>query len=160
MYEKILIVVESDASSRAAIHEGVALAKAHDAEVVFFSVLPRYVPPMGDMPMLGILSPDEFDDNAKNDAERLLARAMRVAKRADVRCTSLVGNGADDAQCVAAAARKQRCGLIVVSEGGHNAVVRLLTGSVVPGLITHARVPVLVCPNAIKRSRQRASATP
>lgn len=160
MYEKILIVVDSDPSSRVAIHEGLALAKVHDAEVVFFSVMPRYVAPLGDMPMLGILSPEEFDVNTKSDAERLLARAMRVAKRAGVRCAGTVGIGADDAKCIAAAAREQGCGLIVVAAVGRNAVVRLLTGSVVPGLITHARVPVLVCPGPAKRSGQRASAAP
>lgn len=146
MYKRILIVVESDLTSRVAIKEGLALAKVHDAEVVFFSVLPRYVPPMGDMPVLGTLSPDEFDDNARSDAERLLAKAVRLGERADVRCTSAIGTGAADAVCVADAARKRRCGLIVVSSVGSNAVVRLLTGSVIPGLITQATVPVLVCP--------------
>lgn len=161
MYEKILIVVDGEPTSRVAIKEGVALAKIYAAEVVFFSVLPRYIAPMGDMPALGLLSPDEFARNASKDAERWLAAAAIVADRAGVTHLAATSAGADDAECVAAAARKRRCGLIVVSSVGRNAVVRLLTGSVIPGLITQATVPVLVCPQPRPtRASKRAQAAP
>lgn len=159
MYKKILIVVDGEPKSRAAIKEGIALARIHGAEAVFFSVLPRYVPPMSDMPMLGTLSPEEFERSARNDAERLLAAATALADRAGVRSTSALGKGGDDAECIAEAARKRRCSLIVAATAGRNAVLRLLAGSVIPGLITHAHVPVLVC-RAPARAPKSASATP
>ena len=46
---------------------------------------------------------------------------------------------------IVGAARKRRCDLIVVAADGHNAFVRLVTGSLVSGLITRSSLPVLVC---------------
>jgi nucleotide-binding universal stress UspA family protein len=144
VYKRILIVVTSSPTSRAAVVEGVALAKAHDAEVLFYSVLPRYVVPVADMPMVGMLSPDEFQREATVNAQRHLAAATVVADRAGVRSKHAVGAGPDDAECIVEAARKRRCGLIVVASSGSNAVMRLLAGSVIPGLITHSTIAVLV----------------
>ena len=39
---------------------------------------------------------------------------------------------------------RHHCDLIVVATEGRNAVMRILLGSVLPGLITAATVPVLV----------------
>lgn len=144
MYKKILIVVASSPASRAAVVEGVALAKAQDAEALFFTVLPRYVVPVADMPMAGMLAPDDFRREATVNAQRYLAAATVVADKAGVRSKHGVGAGPDDAECIVEAARKRRCGLIVVASSGRNAVMRLLAGSVIPGLITHSTIPVLV----------------
>ena len=46
---------------------------------------------------------------------------------------------------VVALAGQRGCDLILVGTEGGNAVTRLLTGSSVPGLITRAGVPVMVC---------------
>lgn len=56
-----------------------------------------------------------------------------------------MGSGKSDAECVAEVAVKRQCDLIVVESESKNAVLRLIGGSIVPGLITHATVPVLVC---------------
>jgi nucleotide-binding universal stress UspA family protein len=162
MYKRILIVVGAGPTSRAAVAEGVALARAHDAECLFFSVLPRYVVPVADMPMLGALSPDEFQREATGNAQRYLAAATVTADRAGVRSKYAVGAGTDDAQCIVEAARKRRCGLIVVPSLGRNAVMRLLSGSVIPGLITHATIPVLVVrqPSPGTKGKRPAASTP
>ena len=161
MYKRILIVVGAGQTSRAAIAEGVSLAKVHDAEVLFFSVLPRYVVPVVDMPMLGVPSPDAFQREAHATAERLLTAAALVADKAGVRHRHAVGSGVDDAECIVDAARKRRCSLIVVASAGSNAVMRLLTGSVIPGLITHSPIPVLVCREVTAAAKvQRLKAAP
>lgn len=144
MYKKILIVVSLNPGSRASVVEGVALAKAHDAEALFFSVLPHYVVPVADMPMVGMLSQEEFQREATVNAQRFLAAATVVADNAGVRSKHAVGAGLDDAKCIVEAAHKRRCGLIVVTSSGRSAVMRLLVGSVIPGLITRSTIPVLV----------------
>ena len=144
MYKKILIVVGAGPTSRAAVSEGVALAKVHDAEALFFSVLPRYVVPVADMPFIGMPSPEDFQRDATASAERLLAAATVLADKAGVRSKHALGAGFDDAECIVEAARKRRCSLIVVASAGSNAVMRLLSGSVIPGLITQSTIPVLV----------------
>jgi hypothetical protein len=46
---------------------------------------------------------------------------------------------------VADVAEKRRCELIVVGSDSRNALVRLISRSIIPGLISSAKVPVLVC---------------
>ena len=73
---------------------------------------------------------------------------MREAEVAGVMSNRSMSSGTDDALSIADAAVRHRCDLIVVATEGRNAVMRILTGSVLPGLITAATaatVPVLVC---------------
>jgi nucleotide-binding universal stress UspA family protein len=59
---------------------------------------------------------------------------------------------------VVALAGQRSCDLIVVGTEGGNAVTRLLTGSTVPGLITRAEVPVMICHATDSRPAGEASA--
>lgn len=145
MYKRILIVVDPRPVARAAITEGVAIARAYGAEALFFTMLPRYSVPVTDAPPFVLESPQEFQQAAKANADRMLAAANVVADRAGVKSHSAMGSGEDDARSIVEAARKRRCDLIVVASEGRNAVMRLLLGSVIPGLITASPVPVLVC---------------
>ncbi|MBK7261029.1 MAG: universal stress protein [Rubrivivax sp.] len=152
-YDRILIVVDADPSVQFALDEGVALAHAHDAEVVLYAVLPTYVMPATEMPAVSLPSSEEFDRQARINAEQLLATAGQVAERAGVRWRKAMSAGPDDAHCISQAAADLQCDLIVVASTGSNAVMRLLTGSVIPGLITHSRVPVLVCRQCSRGAR-------
>lgn len=157
MYKRILIAVEDGLASTAASHEGVMLAKALGAEVVFFHVLPRYVIPAGDIASMVSVSSEDFDRDARINGSELLARAAAVAEQAGVPCQSAMDASAADAECIANAAKTRQCDLIVVASTGRNAVMRLLTGSAIPGLITMASVPVLVCRGSEPRADGGAS---
>ncbi len=145
MYKRILIVVDPRPVARAAVAEGVLAAQAHGAELVFFTVMPRYSVPVTDAPPFVLESPQDFQLAAKANADRLLAAAAVAADRAGLRWRCEIGSGEDDAQCIVDATRKLRCDLIVVASEGRNALMRMLLGSVIPGLITSSPVPVLVC---------------
>ena len=163
MYQRILVVVTGDgATSRIAVKEGVALAQIHDAEVHFFHVLPRYIVPVTDIPMMGMPMPDQFLEESRANGERMLATARQVADEAGVGNQSALGSGADDAECIVEAVRKRRCGLVVVASSGRNALMRMVMGSVIPGLITMSPVPVLVCRRASpqRAARRRARMPP
>jgi nucleotide-binding universal stress UspA family protein len=144
MFKRILIVVDRQAVAGAAISEGLSMARSHGAEVVFLCVLPRYAVPVADMPPPPTISPQEFMKEAKSTADVLLADAAESAEKAGVTSRSAVGSGEDEARCIAQEAQASRCELIVVASEGRNALLRLLTGSVVPGLVTSSPMPVLV----------------
>lgn len=144
MYDSILIVVDDRASSRTALREGLSLARVHGAELVFFTVLPRYVIPAADVPPIVLDSPVDFERNARAQAERLLAGAQARARRLKVASRAVMGSGEDDADCIIDAAEREQCDLVVIASEGRNAVMRLLTGSAIPGLITASPVPVMV----------------
>lgn len=161
MYKRILIVVDQRAVTRAAVNEGVSIATAHGAEVLFFHVLPRYSVPVADAPPFVVISPQEFQQSAMATADKQLSAAQKVAEKAGVLSQRATGSGDDDARCIAEAARKRRCDLIVAASEGRNALLRLLTGSVIPGLITSSPVPVLVVKEGGRAlSGARAAAVP
>ena len=153
MYDRILIVVDDASTSEPALQEGLALARTLGAEVVLLGVMPMQGVPVADMPVMGLVGYADFEPQAREDTQRRLQAATDAADRAGVRSRSLVGDGLDPVHSIAQAAQSLDCGLIVVGSEGRNAVMRLLTGSVIPGLITHARVPVLVCRDSIPAAR-------
>jgi nucleotide-binding universal stress UspA family protein len=145
MYERILVLLNEEYTFRAAACEAVALGKVHGSELLFLSILPAYTLPVPDMPISAVPLPDEFQNAARKNAEQMLAEAEAKADKAGVRHRREMVEGPEDAQTVVNFARRRDCRLIVVGSAGRNAVVRLLSGSVIPGLITLSPLPVLIC---------------
>jgi nucleotide-binding universal stress UspA family protein len=154
-----MVVVDSSPGSHAAIVEGIALARVDAAEVVFFHVLPRYPVPMVDEVLWAAQSEAEFDRAARAQGQRHLCAAAAIADKAGVMHRSAVAQGPDAAACIAQAAVNRRCDLVVVASEGRNAVVRLMTGSVIPGLISSSTIPVMVCRGGIDSNADHVTAT-
>ena len=154
MYKKMLIVVDKRPVARAAVIEGLALAKTHDAEVIFFFAMPPYPMPLADVPPFVVVPPREYQEAAEEEADRVLSVATALAVKAGVQSNVVKGSADDPAQGIVDAARRRRCDIIVVASAGRNAVMRMLTGSVIPALITASPIPVLVC-----KQRPRSSGT-
>lgn len=146
MYKRIMIVVDTREASRAAIDEGLRLAQAHEGEVYFLTTLPRFPLPIAEGPFLEAgASQREFELAARANADQVLAAAQAAADKAEVMSHGIVADAEDEVAHIVEAARRRRCQLIVVAAQGRNALMRLLTGSVIPGLITTSPIPVLVC---------------
>lgn len=158
MFKHILIVVDSRPVSRASVKKGVALAKVHGSKLLFFHALPRYPVAQVEVMAWNILSEEDFDREARAGAERFLAAAAVVADKAGVSHQSVMDRGEDEAKCIVRMAQRRRCDLIVVGSEGRNAVLRLMMGSVIPGLITAAPMPVLVCKSSEKVVARSAAA--
>lgn len=86
-------------------------------------------------------------------ASQRLDSALAVARQAALTARGLVLHNGPAGQTLAALADTAACDLIVAAHEGHNALLQLLSGSLLPGLVTAAAVPVLVC-----RDRDRAGA--
>lgn len=155
MYDRILIVVDDASTSAHALDEGLALAQTHGSAVVLLGVMPASGPPVSDLPVMGVVGYADLEPHARQEVQRRLEDAASTAQRAGVRYRALVGDGPDPVHSIARAAEDLHCDLIVVGSEGRNAIMRLLTGSVIPGLITHARVPVLVCRDCSPGARIR-----
>ena len=155
MYRKILVVVADSSEAQIAVKQGIELASVHGADIFFFYVLPRFDFELFtlDVPSPSTVSPAEFQMQVRKEASDLLAAAILSAETEGVHSFKAMGSGPNDAACVADAARTHKCDLIVVGTESQNAVMRLLTGSIVPGLITLASTPVLVCREANSPTR-------
>lgn len=145
MYKRIMIVLDQHEGTRAALAEGLRLADAHGGEVTFFTALARAPLPITDAPFHDPGAQLEFDAAARTAADELLAHAGAAAEKAGVMSHGVAVDAEDEVAAIVELARRRRCELIVAGSEGQNAVVRLLTGSVIPGLITSSPVPVLVC---------------
>lgn len=152
MYQKIFVVVDDRVVSQSAIHQGIELALIHRADIVFYFLWPRHrFPSFADMPVAEV-PPDEFLQKTREHAATMLNSARKMAEGAGIQSYGVMGSGTDDSQSVADAAQKRHCDVIVVGTDGRNAVLRLITESIVPGLISDATVPVLVCKNSVQTS--------
>lgn len=146
MYKRILIVVNDQPATQAAIGQGIEVARVHHAEVLFMYVLPTFNYPIVDVPSVGMLSAEQFYREAREGAASALRAATARAEASDVFSINVIGTAEHADVYVAEEASRRRCDLIVVGTEGSNALMRVLTGSIVPGLITNATVPVMVCP--------------
>lgn len=145
MIRKILVVIDDRPVTQSAIDQAIEMAQVHRADIFFFCVVPHYDYPAVDMLPVANVSVDDFQAKAAEEASRLLAAASAWAERCGVHSHRATSTALDATHAVADAAIKRHCDLIVVGTEEHNAVVRLLSGSIVPGLISKATVPVLIC---------------
>jgi nucleotide-binding universal stress UspA family protein len=156
MYQRIMIVVDEGPVARAALTEGLEVARTQGAQVLFFHVLPNYVMPMADAPPMVSLTPEQHRKDVERLAQRLLAAAMDEAQQIGVDAQTALGSNVDAATCISNAALEQGCDLIVIGSHGRSAMQRLLFGSVVSQLIHLSTLPMLVC----KASPRRATVRP
>lgn len=158
MFKKILVVVNDSAASQAAVLGAIGLAQTHRADLMLFHVLPRFEVMGLDVPDAFAVSSSDFELHTREKGSQLLARASAEAELEGVQSFRAMGFAENDAKCVADAAVLHHCDLIVVGTEGRNGLVRLLTGSIVPGLITAASVPVMVCKDSVPLVKRRHSA--
>lgn len=145
MYQRVMIVIDDRTVSQSCILQGLELARVHQATTVFLYLLPKMNFSGLDTLAMAPASTEDLHRDSKAHGEKVLSAAREAAESLGIHSFGLMGLGEDNAQCVVDAATAQHCDIIVVGTEGRNAVVRLLTGNIVPGLISLATVPVLVC---------------
>lgn len=151
MFKKIMVLVDEHPPAQAAIRTGIEVARVHAAQVVYLYVPAAYAFPMVDMPGGGMAafaahSAEQFEQQTQATALDLLKAAEDAAHAAGVECACTMAPGDASAEYVAEATATHGCDLVVVAAPGSNAMVRLLTGNIIPGLISRSSVPVMICP--------------
>lgn len=145
MFKRTLLVLEPDVHADAVIEAGLAMAHTCLAQVVFCTVLSRARLPVADLPDPSLAVQWDSLDDDRLRAELLHARARLIAEGLGVPSQSLIATGNDPVRTIVDAAQASYCDLIIAANAGTNAVVRLLNGSCIPGLVTASSVPVMVC---------------
>lgn len=140
-----MIVVDETDVTAAAVSEGVRIAAACGAPVVFIQVIGTYVFAVGDWAVAAYQQLEDFKEQAQAQSKKIMARAAAAATQAGVGASQLAVSGEDKAVCIAQHSVKQHCDLIVIGSHGRTTMQRLIHGSVVTNLITLSALPVLVC---------------
>jgi nucleotide-binding universal stress UspA family protein len=145
MYQCILVPTDGSALSKKAIRSAVELASAVGAEVVALNVVPRY--PMSYFEGGMAVSASEVARVERQWAEQgqLLADAVgNAAEKAGVKAKAITVRSDLVAEAILAAAKKNKCDLIVMASHGRKGLKRLLLGSETQHVLTHGTIPVLV----------------
>lgn len=153
MYKKILVVVDDRAATQFAIREAVSLAQLHRSVIHFLYVLPTYYYSSLDMTSTSNPTPEIFEKEARKHAASMLDAARALAEDSGVHSFNSIGTDAQRARYVVEIAEQRHCDLIVVGTEGGNAVLRLLSGNIVPGLVSQATVPILICREPVSGGR-------
>jgi len=121
MFNHILIATDGSKLAEKAIEQGLVLAKALKAKVTAVTVTEPF-PVFAIDPQTVTDTPGEYQTHARQHAEH--------------------GN---PYEAIIKTAGAQGCDVIVMASHGHRGVAGLLLGSQTMKVLTHSRIPVLVC---------------
>ena len=147
MYQHILIPTDGSELAHKAVVHGLALAKTVGAKVTALTVEPSFnvydVPPSQMAKMSGAF--DEYAEQARKHATRLLNKVADEAKAAGVSCETLQLTHDRPFESIVAAAKDNDCDLIVMASHGRTGIAAVILGSVTTKVLAHTAVPVLIC---------------
>jgi nucleotide-binding universal stress UspA family protein len=147
MYQHILVATDGSALSRKAVKAAVELAAGIGARLTGIYVMPEYQPAVyGEAAMyVGQLSPRKFREAAEQEAVAALAVVQKAADDLDLSAGATRVTSAQPWDAIVKVARKKKCDLIVMASHGRRGLKGLLLGSQTVKVLTHSKVPVLVC---------------
>jgi nucleotide-binding universal stress UspA family protein len=147
MYKHILIPTDGSELSEKAIRHGIKLASALGARVTGFYA--RREPRLGTVddwdPTAYETSVAELESALAKKAQRRLAVIEDVARKAGVPCECRSTVSDSPFKAIIQAATETGCDLIFMASHGKKGFSDLLLGSETQKVLTHCRIPVLVC---------------
>lgn len=140
MYRKILVPLDGSELAEKALVEAETLAKAFDAEIILFEVVPF-------MPIYGspeLVTPLIVDEKQKESVEKYLADLADQLKQKGIRASTIVKTGQQVALEIIDSAKEKEANLIVMSTSGRSGITRWVLGSVALKVLTRAETPILL----------------
>jgi nucleotide-binding universal stress UspA family protein len=147
MYRHILIPTDGSALAENAVTHGLALAKSVGAKVTAivvetpFSVYDVPESRMTQMPEAF----KQYAEQIKAHGAKVLNHVSGLANAAGVSCDTLQVEHYHPYEAIIAAAEDRACDLIVMASHGRSGISAILLGSVTAKVLTHTKIPVLVC---------------
>jgi nucleotide-binding universal stress UspA family protein len=147
MYRHILIPTDgSELAHRAVVH-GLALAKLIGAKVTALTVEGSFsvyaVPTSKDYQISGSFT--AHIEHAKAHAGKILDGVAEEARAAGVICETLQIEQDQPYKAIIETAEQRNCDLIVMASHGRSGLAAIVLGSVTTKVLTHTKIPVLVC---------------
>jgi len=147
MYRHILIPTDGSELAGRAVRHGLSLAKSVGAKVTALTVEGSFdvytVPASKVYEMSGAFA--EHAERAKAHAEKILNGVAEEARLAGVTCETLHLEEDHPYEAIIEAARQRGCDLIVIASHGRSGIAAVVLGSVTTKVLTHTKIPVLVC---------------
>jgi len=148
MYKHLLVPTDGSPLSLKAAKAAAGLAKKLGAKVTAVYVTAPWMPPMipeGVQPSSLEGMEATYKHTADATADKALEQVAKVADAAGVKCEALRMTGDQPWKVIISAASKYKCDLVVMASHGRRGLAGLLIGSETTKVLTHSKVPVLVC---------------
>jgi nucleotide-binding universal stress UspA family protein len=142
MYRHILVPTDGSRFSGRAIRMAADLAQAFGAKLTGLYVVAPYFPAHSGQ---GYASMSGFRHAVEKEAKHALAAFSAEARARGVAATTVSVVGGEPWQAVLRAARAKKCDLIVMASHGRRGLAGLILGSETTKVLTHSKIPVLVC---------------
>jgi len=143
MYKHILLATDGSEIAGKAVDQGIALAQALGAELTAVTVTEPYEAVVAGT-TVGMVLPNDYDDQCKSYAAELLGKVVEKAKAAGATCDINHQSNRWPYDGIAKAAAQAGADLIVVGSHGRRGFEGLLLGSETTKLLTHTKIPTLV----------------
>ena len=147
MYTHILVPTDGSALSLKAARAGATLAKKLDAKMTAVYVIPPFTPGyVGDGLFFSTnMNEKQYRDDTEAVAQKALAKVAAFARQAEVKYDSTSVIAPSPWEGIIKAASKLKCDTIVMSSHGRSGVSGVILGSQTSRVLTHSKIPVLVC---------------
>ncbi len=148
MYKHILVPTDGSKLSQKAAKEAAALAKKIKAKITALYVIAPYMPALDNEGAILVrygLDAKAHKLASERSARDATARVATAAAAAKVACAEVHVTDPMPWDGIIRAAKKQKCDLIVMASHGRSGLAGLLLGSETVKVLTHSKIPVLVC---------------
>jgi nucleotide-binding universal stress UspA family protein len=147
MFKHILLPTDGSELAQQAVIKGIEFAGVIGARVTACHVASHndltrvYVGSGAVSPKVGATIEKEFEDRMHT----ILRFASAAAAQAGVPCATRYVNSPDPFAAIIETADGEGCDLIFMASHGRSGVTALLLGSVTNKVLTHSKIPVVVC---------------
>jgi nucleotide-binding universal stress UspA family protein len=147
MYKHILVPTDGSKLSLAAAKSAAKLAKDLGARVTSLYVMAPYVPAIDSeaVAFYPAFSAKEYEKATRKSADAALAKVKAAICASHVPFEGVATIGSNPWSSIIDAAKANKCDLIVMASHGRRGLEALLLGSETQKVLTHSKVPVLVC---------------
>ena len=145
MYEKILVATDGSSLSKKAVSSAISLAALAGAALVVIKVVPRYPQSYFEGGLaLQAAEVGRIEQQWAEEGQAVVDEVKKQAELQGVKTRALTVKSDIVSDAIIAAAKKNKCDLIVMASHGRKGVKRLLLGSETHQVLTHSHIPVLV----------------
>ena len=146
MFKHILVPTDGSQFSQDTCRRAVSFAKEAGAKITAFYAKPEYpVTYYGEGALIDSTTPEQFAELAETQAKEILGFVENLCKDADVECATISLTNDIVYEGIIEAATTAGCDLIFMASHGRSGLGAVLLGSVTNKVLTHAKIPVLVC---------------
>lgn len=148
MFKHILLPTDGSEYSNKAVTEAIEVAKAFGAKITALHIVDSYHLVLQDegfgLPQLETLK-NRVEQEKAARARKILGSVENAVKTAGVECDAIVATSDAPYEMIVDQATRFKCDLIVMASHGRRGLEGILLGSETQKVLTHSKIPVLVC---------------